>query len=391
MGTTITCPNCSKEFDSKDGFLRPEGFLCGNCYREKCKDPAYVAEMERELTGLVSTLTAAIRTGAPGQSRRSEKTLIPTTPADRLACEALIGLSVGDALGARFEGEAFDVARLTASPLEPDGIASWTDDTQMALSVVECLLDSGAVDQDRLAAAFGRRYESWRGYWAGMHAILPQLREGKDWRELKDKVFFGGSFGNGSAMRVAPLGAYFHDAPVDTVVLQAERSAEVTHAHPEALAGAASVAVGAWLAARSRGRPAPPSDDLLAVVQAPLDASSRVARGIELARALTSDVRLEEAVARLGNGSKVTCADTVPLALWIASGRFSDRGSSRRRRRRRHGHVGGHRRGYRLRARRARCDPARMAANGGAFGRSPGLRVVRTNWDNSSRSPRIRS
>jgi hypothetical protein len=192
-------------------------------------------------------------------------------------------------------------------------------------------------------------------------------------------------------MRVAPLGAYFHDAPVDTVVLQAERSAEVTHAHPEALAGAASVAVGAWLAARSRGRPAPPSDDLLAVVQAPLDASSRVARGIELARALTSDVRLEEAVARLGNGSKVTCADTVPLALWIASGRFSDRGSSRRRRRRRHGHVGGHRRGYRLRARRARCDPARMAANGGAFGRSPGLRVVRTNWDNSSRSPRIRS
>jgi len=324
MGTTITCPNCSKEFDSKDGFLRPEGFLCGNCYREKCEDPAYLAEMERQLMGLVSTLTAAVRTGAPGHSRRREKTLIPTTPADRLACETLIGLSVGDALGARFEGEAFDVARLTTSPLEPDGIASWTDDTQMALSVVECLLDSGAVDQDRLAAAFGRRYESWRGYGPGMHAILPQFREGKDWRELKDKVFPGGSFGNGSAMRVAPLGAYFHDAPVDTVVLQAERSAEVTHAHPEALAGAASIAVGAWLAARSRGRPAPPSDELFAVVQAPLDASLRVPRGIELARALTSDVGLEEAVARLGNGSKVTCADTVPLALWIAFRHLED-------------------------------------------------------------------
>jgi len=268
--------------------------------------------------GLLSTLSVASRSGPPGQPHRSEKTLLPTTVAGRLACEALVGLSVGDALGAPFEGEALDVERLNTSRLEPDGIAHWTDDTQMALSVVECLLVSGAVDQDRLAAAFGSRYESWRGYGPGMHAILPQLHEGKDWRRLKDKLFLGGSFGNGSAMRVAPLGAYFHNAPVDSVVLQAERSAEVTHAHPEALAGAAAIALAAWLAARSRGRSAPPSDELFAVVQSPLDPSLRVVRRIDLARAFTSDVGLEEAVARLGNGSKVTCADTVPLALWIA-------------------------------------------------------------------------
>lgn len=70
-------------------------------------------------------------------------------------------------------------------------------------------------------------------------------------------------------MRVAPLGAYFHEAPVDIVVKEAERSAEVTHGHPEALAGAAATALAAWLAARSRGRPIPPPSDLYSVVHGP--------------------------------------------------------------------------------------------------------------------------
>jgi ADP-ribosylglycohydrolase len=239
------------------------------------------------------------------------------TGADRRAYESLVGLSVGDALGARFEGMAFDPLRLETT-LIPDGIAPWTDDTQMALSIVECLIDAGAIDQDRLAATFGRRFEPWRGYGAGMHVVLPEIRAGKNWRELKDKVFRGGSFGNGSAMRVAPLGAYFHDAPVDKVVLEAKRSAEVTHAHPEALAGAAATATAAWLAARSRGRPVPPLVELCSAARAPLDPSLEVTRGLEFAAQLNPSLGLAEAVARLGNGSRVSCMDTVPLALWIA-------------------------------------------------------------------------
>jgi len=242
---------------------------------------------------------------------------VPSNASERLACESLVGLSVGDAIGAGFEGDTFDRARLEAT-LEPDGIAPWTDDTQMAHSILEVLLTSQAIDQDLLARAFGRRYEPGRGYSPGMHRMLPQLHEGKDWRELKGSIFPGGSFGNGSAMRVAPLGAYFHEATVDTVVTQAERSAEVTHAHPEALAGAAATALAAWLAARSRGRPVPPLRNLYTVVRGPLNPSLRVARGIDAAAKLPPTTDLKAAAARLGNGSKVTCFDTVPLALWIA-------------------------------------------------------------------------
>jgi ADP-ribosylglycohydrolase len=60
-----------------------------------------------------------------------------------------------------------------------------------------------------------------------------------------------GSFGNGGAMRIAPLGAFFAD-DVERVVVEARRAREVTHAHPEAVARAVAVAVAAALEAVAR-------------------------------------------------------------------------------------------------------------------------------------------
>lgn len=52
------------------------------------------------------------------------------------------------------------------------------------------------------------------------------------------RLFYGqGSYGNGAAMRVAPLGAYFAD-DLALATQQARLSAEVTHAHAEGLIGA---------------------------------------------------------------------------------------------------------------------------------------------------------
>lgn len=249
--------------------------------------------------------------------------LVPKNARDRTACESLVGLSVGDGLGASLEGARFDASRLERE-LALEGLFRWTDDTQMALGIVETLLAAGTIEQDRLAETFARRYDPWRGYGPSMHVVLPKLRAGGDWRALKDAVFPSGSFGNGSAMRVAPLGAYFHDAPVETVVVEATWSAEVTHAHPEALAGASATALAAWWAARSRGREVPSFDELFSAVLARLDPSSHVSRGLVCARELGPSASLETAVTQLGNGRKVSCADTVPLALWIAFGHLDD-------------------------------------------------------------------
>jgi ADP-ribosylglycohydrolase len=300
-----------------EGYLWPEGFICGDCWRRKLEDPAFVREMERQLQGLVATATGSGSDGGEVDER------IPParTQRERRALESLRGLSVGDALGARWEGAAFD-AQTAIGNLQPDeGPAVWTDDTQMALSVVEVLYQRGCIDQDRLAAAFARRYEPWRGYGAGMHHLLSRLREGDDWRSARFNIFPEGSFGNGSAMRVAPLGAFCFEDSIETVVREAALSAEVTHAHPEGKAGAVAVATAAWLAARSRGQ-GPPR--IIEVCDAPLEPFLAVTKQTRLAARLPEGTSLDEAVTRLGNGSHVSCQDTVPLALWIAFAHMDD-------------------------------------------------------------------
>ena len=132
--TTVRCADCATEFDSNTGFLRPEGFLCGDCYRERCKDPAYVAEMERQFMELVSTLDVASRAEVGRKAGGDEPPLVAQSVGERVACESLVGLSVGDALGAALEGAPFDTARLDLEPV-PDGLSPWTDDTQMALGM----------------------------------------------------------------------------------------------------------------------------------------------------------------------------------------------------------------------------------------------------------------
>lgn len=240
------------------------------------------------------------------------------------AQESLRGLSVGDALGARWEGSAFDPLRLAMDRSEGRETLPWTDDTQMALALVDELAAQGTVDCDRLAAAFARRYEPWRGYGRGMHALLPTLRDGGSWREHAPRLFPGGSYGNGSAMRVAPLGAFFHDASSAQVVAEAHRSAEVTHAHPEARAGAAAVALASWLAARSRGGEVPPLAAMWDAVTSPLDPALETTRGLLRAAELGTAVPFADVVFQLGNGARVTCADSVPLALWIALRHLDD-------------------------------------------------------------------
>ncbi|GIF62391.1 hydrolase [Asanoa ishikariensis] len=222
----------------------------------------------------------------------------------------------GDALGAQFFVPGTSLAALRAGH-PPDAPWPWTDDTEMACSVVDELREHGRIDQDRLAARFAARFEPYRGYGGGAVVLLRQIREGVPWRVAARAAFDGsGSMGNGAAMRVAPLGAFFA-GDHRTAALQAMLSAEVTHAHPEAVLGAVAVAVAAAEAARG---PAPA--DLLDVVLDHL-AESRVRSGVARARRLLG-ASVGEAAYELGNGSRVLAFDTVPFTLWVAATHLDD-------------------------------------------------------------------
>jgi ADP-ribosylglycohydrolase len=237
---------------------------------------------------------------------------------------SLDGLSIGDAFGERFFGARHTVGPRIARRQLPIGPWPYTDDTEMAISIVEVLQQYGIVDQDALAERFARRMDDMRGYGAGTFRLLCGVREGQPWRRLATDGFNGmGSFGNGAAMRVAPLGAYFADRDLGFIAEQARLSAEVTHMHREGIAGAVAVAIAAALTWRSRGQATALGTQWIEAVR-DLTPAGATRDGIQKALALSEQASVIDAAQVLGNGSGVTAPDTVPLCLWIASRWSSD-------------------------------------------------------------------
>ncbi len=186
----------------------------------------------------------------------------------------------------------------------------------MALSIVETLRAHGEIQQDALAAAFAKRFmaDPYRGYGKGAFALLGRIAKGEDWRIAAPKLFGHGSYGNGAAMRAAPIGGFFSGDP-SRAASEAQLSAAVTHAHREGQAGAMAVAAAAALAA-GRG-------DLAAgrtLIQETLPYVPDGATRNRIAASLDIPAEaFEEAVRVLGTGWEVSAQDTVPFCLWCAA------------------------------------------------------------------------
>lgn len=243
--------------------------------------------------------------------------LTDLTPLER-ALHSLDGLSLGDGFGEMFFGPTA-VGWLKRRMLPP-GQWRWTDDTHMALSIVETLAEHGRIDQDYLAQAFARRYsqEPGRGYAGGAVRLLRSVAEGDDWRDIAPNLFPGGSYGNGGAMRAAPIGGYFAGDPARAAV-EARKSAMVTHAHPEGQAGAMAVAAAAAIA----GTDSPPrGNDFLTAVSDHIP-TGETRDGVQAALAIEPSQR-QTAVLELGAGGRVSAQDTVPYCLWVAAHHLND-------------------------------------------------------------------
>ncbi|MEU3922488.1 ADP-ribosylglycohydrolase family protein [Streptomyces sp. NPDC029004] len=235
------------------------------------------------------------------------------------ALDSLRGLSVGDALGSQFFVPSnYPLLKRRALPPGP---WQWTDDTEMAGSVLSVLAAHDRVDQDALAQSFAEHHDFDRGYGPAVNRMLRLVREGGDWRELAAALFNGqGSWGNGSAMRIAPLGAWYADDP-EQATHQAEISSYTTHQHREAVVGAMAVAAAAALAADPAGPPG--AEDLLDGVIA-LVPRSAVGAGLRRARDMLDYNDAGTVAAVLGSGRRTSAHDTVPFALWSAARSLGD-------------------------------------------------------------------
>src|SRR3990170_2884971 len=123
---------------------------------------------------------------------------------------AILGCIIGDAFGAGFEGMSPDMARSHLHILSEKFPRKYTDDTDMTLALAESILESGKVDPEDIANKFSLHCDLTRGYAIGTIKAVLALRAGAAWHQVARVVFEKGSFGNGAAMRVSPVGLFYH-------------------------------------------------------------------------------------------------------------------------------------------------------------------------------------
>jgi ADP-ribosylglycohydrolase len=253
---------------------------------------------------------------------------LPENHAERLARArlSLDGLAIGDAFGEMLAYQSASARERVERGLM-GGPWFHTDDTEMALTIFEVLRRRGHIDPNELALRFAERYrkEPERGYGTMARVILRAILSGQHWQQAAASAFGGtGSMGNGGAMRVPPLGAYFAE-DLDTCLRgEAVLSAMVTHAHPEGKAGAIAIAVAAAMAWRLRDHPKEQaSKELLqGIYDRTPDGETRI--GIARALKLPFFTAPQIAARVLGNGSAVTAPDTVPFVVWSAAKHLDD-------------------------------------------------------------------
>ncbi|MFQ6087150.1 MAG: ADP-ribosylglycohydrolase family protein, partial [Candidatus Bathyarchaeia archaeon] len=117
----------------------------------------------------------------------------------------------------------------------------WTDDTHMMIGVAESLIANRGFDRSHMAQTFINNYERepWRGYASGPPRVFRWIKSGVAWNEAAKRLFGGtGSYGNGAAMRVAPVGVFYHDN-TEQLRSVAYGQSQITHAHELGMEGAA--------------------------------------------------------------------------------------------------------------------------------------------------------
>ena len=169
------------------------------------------------------------------------------------ARDTLEGLSIGDTFGEALSYQYHRACELYDFSALRSGTIRFTDDTAMAIGIIECLKLCKTIDEDALTWIFAKNFRAdpQRSYGKMARRILTQIGEGSSWRSLSMSAFGGGSFSNGSAMRVGPVGAYFSD-DLEKVREMASASARVTHSHPEGIAGAIAIAIATAIVTSSR-------------------------------------------------------------------------------------------------------------------------------------------
>ncbi|MCD6455241.1 MAG: ADP-ribosylglycohydrolase family protein [Methanophagales archaeon] len=236
---------------------------------------------------------------------------------------ALIGTAVGDASGAPLEGYSMDEVNSVKGRSDTWEMISgrYTDDTEMMIGVAESLIENKGFNGEDMALRFIENYDPGRGYGPGSKEALRRITEGESWEEASKTLFGGkGSYGNGAAMRIAPVGVFYYD-DADKLREIAYTSSHITHSHVLGKEGAALQAFSIALAVRGTEKEAMMLE-LKEFVKTVVykEKLSKVESLLENG----TEVSKREVISELGNGE--AAFNSVPTAVYsfLRAGSFKD-------------------------------------------------------------------
>jgi len=245
-----------------------------------------------------------------------------------LACVegCLVGVMVGDSLGGRTDGMERGTVRsrfADVAALIRVGPGRYGAATEMTAAVGASLAAFPGFNGVDMAHRLADGYHARRGYGQATAAAIERVQAGAGWREAGLGAGGRTSFGNGAAVRAAPVGLLYHD-DVEMLRWVAEESAAITHQHALGVEGAALQALAVATAAACRDRPISPPGFLLAI-GAETGMREYRSRYESAAQMAERTVAPERIVQKLGNG-RAALGSVVTAAYCFArcSERFED-------------------------------------------------------------------
>lgn len=208
---------------------------------------------ERPSGGYVTSLPGAVAVGA------GASTLLWDDAADR-AVGIILCLMCGDSLGAtpeylklswremctRWPGGLRDFQRGARLGLDPNDVrfGDYTDDTNAALALADSMVQCQGLDAQHAAENYGRfwLHEPERGCPDSAQIPMAAVLAGADITGVSRLLFPTGSFANGGAMRIGPVGWAFRTATNEQLRAAVQHATISSHVNPEAIDGAVVVA-----------------------------------------------------------------------------------------------------------------------------------------------------
>jgi poly(ADP-ribose) glycohydrolase ARH3 len=253
-----------------------------------------------------------------------------TSPHEDRCIGCLLGCTGGDILGANLEFKSREeIQRVYGQVdcfLDSDGrpLGTFTDDTEMTLALASSLIDCATLNPAHCADSYARFFRTppRRGYGPAVSKVLIMLCAGADYRVTGRAVYPEGSFANGGAMRIGPVGLAYRHA-VDAVLREAVRLALLcTHVHPDAVDGAFTQAKAVGELVRCDARAGLDPGKLLAGLRAAAQGEAMRSRLETVQEAWAERWSDEELLAAVctpneyGEQFQIHAAEAVACALW---------------------------------------------------------------------------